>query len=216
VFRKHVNIVVLVFMGVAGIANAKTSAIDAKYKAVGEATLGKPSGKEKSSAGGRVRLYANGGIYSSSATGTHAVYGPEFEKYRSLGAEKGKLGFPVTDVLINANGIGTQTIFRHGYILGGKSGAIVAEVTPKATFTSNGVTFSGGAKAAMKSSTEALLPQSGPTGDQTVNCMCAPNPDSHRLELGMCTISTKGSSSIRCTGGSCSKGCQITITKTVQ
>lgn len=51
-FRKHVNIVVLVFMGVAGIANAKTSAIDAKYKAVGEATLGKPSGKEKASAGG--------------------------------------------------------------------------------------------------------------------------------------------------------------------
>ena len=207
-FKKRVSIVVLVVFWIAGIASAKTSAIDAKYKAVGESALGKPSGKERASAGGRVRLYANGGIYWSSAGGTHAVYGPPFEKYKSLGAEQGKLGFPVTDVLTTADG-GTQTLFRHGYILGDKSGAVTAEVMAKATFTAGSVTVSGSENPSMKSPTEALLlPQSGPT--QTVTCNCSQGV---RLEFGMCAITPAGMSSIRCQRGTCSNSCVITIVK---
>jgi len=197
-----------VFMLWASLA-AASEAIDAKYKAVGATTLGKPAGSEKSSAGGRVRLYANGGIYSSKASGTHAVYGPPFGKYKSLGAEKGKLGFPVTDVLTKPDG-STQTLFRHGYILGDKDGAATAQVTPKATFMADSVSFSGGTKPAMKSSTEAFLEPESPAAGGTVTCKCAP---SSSIEIGICAISTAGTSSIRCQKGSCRNGCVINIVK---
>ncbi len=197
-----------VFIFWAGLATA-SEAIDAKYKAIGAATLGKPSGAEKSSAGGRVRLYAKGGIYSSKASGTHAVYGPAFAKYKALGAEKGKLGFPVTDVLTTSDG-GTQTLFRHGYILGDKGGAVTAEVTPKATFTMDSVTFSGGMNATMKSDTDAFLNPESPTSGGTATCSCSPGTG---LELGMCQIATNGPSSITCRTGTCRKSCIITIDK---
>ena len=195
-----------VFMFWASLA-AGSEAIDAKYKAIGAATLGKPAGAEKSSAGGRVRLYAKGGIWSSKAGGTHAVVGPTFDKYKSLGAEKGKLGFPVTDVMPSAGG--TQTLFRRGYILGDKSGALNAQVTPNTTFTADGATFSGATK--MKSPTEAFFEPELPAVGGTVTCSCTPNPPS--LEIGRCAISTNGPSSIKCSKGSCRIGCMIVIVK---
>jgi uncharacterized protein with LGFP repeats len=199
------------FVFLANIA-AASQAIDAKYKSIGAATLGKPAGREKASTGGRVRLYANGGIYSSKAAGTHAVYGPAFDKYKSLGAEKGKLGFPVTDVLTTADG-GTQTLFRHGYVLVDKAGAASADVTPKATFTADSVTYTDGAKAAMKSATEAILAPESPAAGGTVTCNCSKGSS---LEIGMCAISPAGISSIRCQKGTCRNSCVITIVKGAQ
>jgi len=210
VLQKRVSIVVVVLFCVAAIANAKTSAIAAKYKAIGEARLGKPSGAEKASAGGgRVRLYANGGIYWSKAGGAGAVYGPTFGKYKSLGAERGKLGYPVTDVLTTPDG-GTQTLFRHGYILVGKSGAVEAEVMPNATYTASSVTYSGGTTVKMASKTEALVSMPAPqSGTQTVTCGCS---DSQRLQGG-CTVSPAGISQLRCSKGGCDKSCVITVVK---
>src|SRR5438874_7962201 len=102
--RKRLFGTIVIFLIAAG-ALAKGDAIDAKYKAIGAAMLGKPSGAEKAaSGGGRVRLYANGGIYWSKATGTHAVYGPAYDQYKALGAENGKLGYPATDALTTADG----------------------------------------------------------------------------------------------------------------
>jgi len=193
-------------------AAAASQTIDAKYKSIGAATLGKAVGREKASAGGRVRLYANGGIYSSKAAGTHAVYGPAFDKYKSLGAEKGKLGFPVTDVLTTPDG-GTQTLFRHGYVLVDKAGAASADVTPKATYTADSVTYSGGTKPAMKSDTEAILAPETPASGGTVTCNCSKGMS---LEIGMCAISPAGISSIRCQKGSCRNSCVITIVKGAQ
>jgi hypothetical protein len=211
--RKRVLSLVVILFSIAADALAKGSAIDAKYKAIGAATLGKPSGAEKAaSGGGRLRLYANGGIYWSKATGTHAVYGPAFDKYMSVGAEKGKLGYPVTDVLTTADG-GTQTLFRHGYILGDKGGAATAQTTPNATFMADSVSFSGGAKAKMANANEALiqgfLPESG-AGGQTVTCGCSMGMS---LEIGMCAISAAGPNAIRCSKGSCRNSCAITIVK---
>ena len=202
-----------VFMLWASVAVAG-EAIDAKYKAIGAATLGKPVGAERSSAGGRVRLYGNGGIYSSKATGTHAVYGAAFVKYKSLGAEKGKLGFPVTDVMTTPDG-GTQTLFRHGYILGDKAGLVTAQVTPKATFQADSISLTGGATSKMSDANTAVvdalpLPES-PAAGGSVTCNCS--QDSMRIELGKCAISPAGPSSIRCQKGSCSNSCVITIVK---
>lgn len=194
-------------------AAAYAGGIDDKAKAVGVAKLGKPLGAAKASTGsGSVRLYAKGGIYQSKTTGTHAVYGPTYDKYQSLGAEKGKLGYPVTDVLMTPDG-GTQTLFRRGYILVGKDGAVTAQATPNATFTSDSVTFSGGASATMMNDNTALVdglvPQSG-VGGQTVNCSCE---KTQSMEIGTCAISPAGISKIRCQQGTCRKSCVITIVK---
>ena len=129
----------MVVMSVATTA-AASDAIERKYKDVGAATLGKPAGAEKSSAGGgRVRLYANGGIWSSKTAGTHVVYGPAFDKYKSLRAERGELGYPVTDVTKLPDG-SAQALFRHGYLVIDASGAVRSEVIPKATFTADSIT----------------------------------------------------------------------------
>ena len=199
------------FVFLANIA-AASQAIDAKYKSIGAARLGKPAGRETASAGGRVRVYATGGIYWSKAGGTHAVYGPAFDTYKSLGAEKGKLGFPVTDVLTTPDG-GTQTLFRHGYILVDSAGAATAEVTPKAMFTADSVTYAAGAKPAMKSDTEAILAPESPAAGGTVTCNCSKGSS---LEIGMCAISPAGISSIRCQKGTCRNSCVITIVKGAQ
>ena len=185
---------------------AASETIDAKYKAIGAATLGKPAGKEKASSGGRVRLYAGGGIWSSKTTGTHAVYGPAFDKYKSLGAERGKLGYPVTDVDARADG-GTQTLFRHGYVVVDKNGAVTAEVMPKATFTADSLTLKG-MKAEMKSNEAFVqaLPQTGPGGSSyQCNCVTGKNNDPG---TGSCDLRVQRDV-IRCAQVNCRNNCRL-------
>lgn len=73
------------------------TAIDDKY-ATAAPLLGAPVSFEEDSAdGGRFRNYELGAIYWHPQTGAHEVHGAIFEKYRSLGAESGLLGYPLTD-----------------------------------------------------------------------------------------------------------------------
>jgi hypothetical protein len=200
----------IVLMSVARFA-AASEAIDAKYKEIGAATLGKPAGAEKSGAGGgRVRLYANGGIYWSKATGTHAVYGQTYDKYKSLKGERGELGYPVSDVLTRPEGQ-TQTLFRHGYILVDKAGAADAQVMSKATFTADGVTLKGMKGTKTPQNDAFFLPESG--GGTTFSCDCTMgNGDPG---TGACDLRVRGDV-IRCVGNGCRSSCRLTLVKGAQ
>ena len=195
----------LMLISIATLAGA-SDAIDAKYREIGEAALGKPAGAEKSAAGGgRVRLYAKGGIWSSKETGAHAVYGAAYEKYKSLKAERGQLGYPVADTLPRADG-SEQTLFRHGYILAGKSGAVSAQVMSKATFTADSVTLTG-MKATMKKDS-FFLPETPASGETTFNCNCV-TQDS-QPGTGTCDIRAKGDV-IRCANVNCKNNCRLLL-----
>jgi hypothetical protein len=200
-----------VLMSFATFAVASTS-IDAKYKEIGEATLGKPAGREKAAAGGgRVRLYANGGIWRSSATGTHAVYGPTYDKYKSLGGEGGKLGYPVTDVMRQSDG-GMQTIFRHGYVLVDKSGAADSVVMSKATFTADSVTLKGmKGKTTQTESLAQFLPETG--AGTTFSCNCV--TQSGDIGTGSCDIRTRNDV-IRCASVNCRNNCRLILVKSAE
>ena len=203
-FRKGVSIVIVVVFGAAAIALADTDAINAKYKAIGASTLGKPSGPEKKAAGGGiVRMYSKGAIYWSTGSGTHAISGPAFTKYKSLGAEKGALGYPVTDV--TATDKGSEIILQHGAISVSKSGKATVRKLPAVTFTEAGATLNNGT-AKMASSTDAFfVPVGGPT--TTITCGCKAT----RLTTGNCSVTLLGNT-VTCSQGTCSGTCQITIT----
>ena len=205
--QKRLVISVLVLMSIATFA-AASEAIDAKYKEIGAATLGKPAGPEKSATGGgRVRLYAKGGIWSSKATGAHAVYGATYDKYKSLGAEKGKLGYPVTDVRGLPDG-SEQTLFRHGLILVDKGGAVDAQVMSKATFTADSVTLKG-MKVTKTPQNDAFVQVEPQTG-ATFSCDCLTG--SGDTGTGSCDLRIRGEV-VRCANVNCRNNCRLTYVK---
>jgi hypothetical protein len=82
--------------------------------------LGAPLSAEKVACDGvgRYRDYEGGSIYWSpqSTVWAHEVHGAIRELYRSLGAECGPLGYPVTDELKTPDGIGRYNQFQNGFI----------------------------------------------------------------------------------------------------
>jgi hypothetical protein len=66
---------------------------------------------------GHKALFEGGGIYTSAATGTHAVYGDIFTRWSSLGAEASELGLPTSDELpAGPLGLDRRSEFEHGSI----------------------------------------------------------------------------------------------------
>lgn len=191
---------------VASVSLAADDPIGDKAKMVGSASLGKASGAAKSIAGGvKVRLYSKGAIYWSEETGTHAIYGPAYVKYKSLGAEKSKLGLPVTD----GAGKDDEIILQHGAIQISKGGKVSVRTLPNVTFTQSGATLTGGSPRMAPSNDAIFLPPIQPTaGDTTITCGCRPN--GQRLAIGNCSVTLSGNS-VTCNQGSCSGYCQITI-----
>jgi len=190
---------------VASVSFAADDPFAEKATMVGAASLGKASGAVKSIAGGaKVRLYSKGAIYWSAETGTHAIYGPAYTKYKALGAEKSKLGLPVTDGAAKDD----EIILQHGGIMVGKGGKVTVRTLPNVTFTQSGATWTGNAR--MASTNDAIfIPPVQPTaGDTTITCGCRPN--GQRLAIGNCSVTLQGSS-VSCNQGSCSGYCQITI-----
>ena len=81
--------------------------------------LGYPTTDEipTSTGDGRKNLFEGGGIYSSTATGTHAVFGDIFARWSSLGAEESALGLPTSDETpIGPLGLDRRSNFEHGTI----------------------------------------------------------------------------------------------------
>jgi hypothetical protein len=87
--------------------------------------LGYPITDETPTADGRGRFnqFQYGFIYWTPETGAHAVYGAIYDKWVSLGAESGSLGYPVSDEHWGDNWIGGSSgnwsrisEFEHGWI----------------------------------------------------------------------------------------------------
>lgn len=95
-------------------------AIAAKYQDMSKAGigLGQPiSGEQASSDGqGRFRVYQNSTVYWSPRTGAHEVHGAVREQYQRMGAESGRLGYPISDELPASDGVGRINNFEHGSI----------------------------------------------------------------------------------------------------
>ena len=66
---------------------------------------------------GRYREYRNGSIYWSPKTGAHEVHGAIREKWMSLGAERGDLGYPVSDEQAARDNRNRVVEFERGSIL---------------------------------------------------------------------------------------------------
>jgi uncharacterized protein with LGFP repeats len=73
--------------------------------------LGQAVSNQYKVAGGKAQDFVNGAIYWSSGTGAHAVLGSIWQKYREMGGPAGALGFPVTDELPAADGVGRYNHF---------------------------------------------------------------------------------------------------------
>ncbi|MED1094004.1 hypothetical protein [Bacillus paramycoides] len=79
-----------------------TFAITNKYNELGGSSgiLGKPLNGEiiLPDGRGKVRHYEHGDIYWTSQTGANVIYGPILDRWKSLKAEQGFLGYPTSDV----------------------------------------------------------------------------------------------------------------------
>ncbi len=193
-------------VAVASVSFAADDPIAEKAKMIGSASLGKASGPAKSIAGGaKVRRYSKGAIYWSEETGTHAIYGPAYVKYKALGAEKSKLGLPVTDGAAKDD----EIILQHGGIKVSKGGKVTVRTLPAVTFTSSGATLAGGS-AKMASDTDAFFVPIEPTGGGETTITCGCKSSGLRLPLGSCSVTLSGNT-VTCNQGSCSGYCQITI-----
>ncbi len=98
-----------------------SSIIDQKAQAFGgsDGFLGPIVSDTKTTADGvgRYREYRNGSVYWSPNTGAHEVHGAIREKWMSLGAERGDLGYPVSDEQAARDGRNRVVDFERGSIL---------------------------------------------------------------------------------------------------
>jgi len=100
-----------------GLADGRSSRITRLWKALGGASgqLGLPLGAESAVPGGWGQEFEHGYVVASDR-GTFSVTGPTWERYKSVGAAKGKLGVPVADLQTVAAGV-TQQRFAAGRII---------------------------------------------------------------------------------------------------
>lgn len=93
------------------------TAITARYIALGEngSVLGASIGREVATAGGSAQRYQQGRISVRSGLGARETVGPVARRYVALGAEAGRLGFPMTSPLPVPGG-GTANRFQRGRI----------------------------------------------------------------------------------------------------
>jgi aldose sugar dehydrogenase len=62
-------------------------------------------------------IFESGAIYRNSLTGTHEIHGSIFEKWKSMGAERSFLGYPITDEMPLSEGRGAIHYFQGGAIV---------------------------------------------------------------------------------------------------
>ena len=95
-------------------------AIDEKYRSLGgcSSVLGAPVTEERGTPDGigRYNEMEHGAIYWTLAIGAHELHGSIHAKWASLGWETSVLGYPVTDELVTADGVGRYNHFERGSI----------------------------------------------------------------------------------------------------
>jgi uncharacterized protein with LGFP repeats len=88
---------------------------------------------------GGVGQYQNGALYYSKATGVRAVSGPIRTLWSSLGAERGTLHYPTSDVASTAGGQGSYATFQNGSIFWSlATGAKMVQAPVRDLWTSQG------------------------------------------------------------------------------
>lgn len=113
----------------AGI-HAVQQAIWEYYSRLGAALLGYPTTDQVAVGTGAYNRFQQGSISTSPASGTHAVYGPILGSWLAAGAESGRLGFPVTDVVELVGG-GQRCDFLGGTALWDAQTGIVTLYYPR-------------------------------------------------------------------------------------
>ncbi|ARF58876.1 DUF2599 domain-containing protein [Streptomyces gilvosporeus] len=78
--------------------------------------LGCPTTNEETTPDGRGRYnhFVGGSIYWTPETGAHPVWGAIRDKWKEMGWETSKVGYPVGDELTNPDGEGKRQEFEHG------------------------------------------------------------------------------------------------------
>jgi uncharacterized protein with LGFP repeats len=101
-------------------AHTVWSAVETKWASLGweKGYLGYPTSDTSATTqgGGKFNDFQGGSIYYKPATGTHVIKGAIRDEWKSLGAEKSQLGFPLTDELTTPDGIGRYNHFENGSI----------------------------------------------------------------------------------------------------
>jgi hypothetical protein len=78
--------------------------------------FGYPTADSSATGGGSVGPFQGGSIYWSAATGAHEVHGAIRDRYTAWGGPTSTLGFPTTDELPTADGVGRYNQFQNGAI----------------------------------------------------------------------------------------------------
>jgi hypothetical protein len=106
-------------LGFAG--NAAATPIDDKYAETGGGSgrLGMPTAAEAAAPDGvgKFRQFARGVIYWHPKIGAHMVIGLILARWSELGAEKGYLGYPMTDEIGTFDGSGRVSKFQGGELI---------------------------------------------------------------------------------------------------
>ncbi|MFG1814750.1 N-acetylmuramoyl-L-alanine amidase [Kribbella sp. NPDC049174] len=89
-----------VFYSVATGTHSTVGVFRARYRQLGpDAILGLPTGEYRNSAADvKMQPFRNGALYWSKAIGTRPVAGLIYRKYAALGADRSRLGLPITDM----------------------------------------------------------------------------------------------------------------------
>jgi hypothetical protein len=103
-----------------GGSGTTVGAIDTKYRALGgcASVLGVPVSDEQATPDrrGRYSVFARGSIYWTEATGAWEVHGVIRDRYKEVGWEAGVVGYPVSDEMKTADGVGRFNVFERGSI----------------------------------------------------------------------------------------------------
>ena len=178
------------------------------------ATLGSPVGEARTAVSdGRVLEYQNGTIYSSPATGVYVVSGTVLTKYKELGAEGGKLGYPVGGLRTSADG--TSQIFEHGLITTSRTASDPqAEILEGVSIAEGSLTVTDPGILGIDNDGTLTVRQGD--GNFAFDCSCIedpdPNPPISSERLGLCSIrfSRDKTRAICFNSGSCKGQCRFT------
>jgi aldose sugar dehydrogenase len=110
-----------IYWKMGGIPHEVHGNIYTKWKGIGaeRSELGYPITDERPSSsgdGGYFSLFEHGAIYWTPFTGAHAIHGDIYDRWKSIGAERSELGYPLTDIQYLPEGEGSISYFQGGSI----------------------------------------------------------------------------------------------------
>jgi uncharacterized protein with LGFP repeats len=203
---KRVLLTLLISLALTPLAYGKDE-MKAKVDSL-RGTVGAAVGAQRSTVrGGRVQEFEKGAIYWSPKTGARFVKSDALAKYKSLGAEKGKLGFPVSDERPVSKG-GMRQTFEHGFLRTTAAGDLTADILSGVTLSADTLTISpsSGVLLGIDDGFLNVRDVSGP--DIQLSCSCEANPSPTSQRLGICNLTiSKSRKTATCRNRDCNGSC---------